>query len=773
MPEQVNVSEFVHIEPNVETNVICYSFFGKMDTVNSSSLTGFISDSISGFLKNGFEKHRLKVVFDLDKVTFVSSFFLRVCFVVLKSIEKGNFSIINASQQVNNILKMSGLEKVTNILNKDDEVKIFQPFPDFAIKAKLNDPEKFMLQYSDSIENTDTYWKEQALSNIEWIVPFDETLRWDLPNAKWFVNGKLNVSANCLDKHLKTSIADKPAIIWEGEPVTNDKPIEKYTITYRQLYSKVCIFANVLKELGIKKGDRVIIYLPMIPESVVSMLACARIGAIHSVIFAGFSAQAIAERAEDCQAKLIITADESYRRGKLIPLKENVDKAIEILNTKENSVSLVEKVLVFEHTGNPTAKYPERDYFYSELCKNITEYCEPEKMDSEDVLFILYTSGSTGKPKGIFHTSAGYLLGANLTFAGIMDIKHDDIFWCTADIGWITGHSYVVYGPLSNGATVYMYEGAPDYPNYDRFWKIIEENKITIFYTAPTAIRAFMKWGEKWLESHNLSSLRLLGTVGEPINPEAWQWYFENVGKSKCPIVDTWWQTETGSIMLSPLPGATALKPGSVGIPFLGIDADVIDDDGKPVPANQIGNLVIKKPWPSMARGIWASSERFKQVYWSDFPGYYFTGDCARRDNDGFFWIVGRADDVIVVSGHNIGTAEVESALVAHHSIAEAAVVGKPDDFKTTVIVAFVTVKSGIIATDALKDELRQKVAESLGHLAKPDEIRFAEALPKTRSGKIMRRLLRQIAAGTDLSGDVTTLEDFAVLDKLKAKIKI
>lgn len=770
MAEDILLENFVHTLYLSNETKIKFSFFGKMDTAVSAALSSYVTSETEKVLADAVDQKELKIIFDLNEVTYVSSFFLRVCFVALKNIEKGNFSIINASQQVNSILKMSGLEKVTNILNKEDDVKVFEPFAGFAQNALINDLDAFKKQYAKSIENPDEFWKEQAESCIEWFSPFHQVLKWELPNAKWFSGGKLNVSHNCLDKYLDTNIADKTAIIWEGEPVNNNKPLEKEYITYRQLHSDVCRFANVLKNLGISKGDRVLIYLPVIPSAVTAMLACARIGAIHSVVFAGFSAQAIAERAEDCQAKLIITADGSYRRGKLIELKKTVDEALVILNSNENSASLVEKVLIVERGGNVIHLEKERDYLLKSEIAKINADCPAEPMDSEDALFILYTSGSTGKPKGIFHTSAGYLLGANLSFKSIMDCKQSDIFWCTADIGWITGHTYVVYGPLSNGATVYLYEGAPDFPNYNRFWRIIEENRISIFYTAPTAIRAFMKWGEQWTANRDLSSLRLLGTVGEPINPEAWMWYFENIGRKMCPIVDTWWQTETGSIMLSSLPGATKLKPGSVGIPFYGVSAEIVNEEGKPVEENVIGSLIIKNPLPSMTRGIWASSERFRQVYWSDFPGSYFTGDSARRDSDGFFWIVGRADDVIVVSGHNIGTAEVESALVAHHSVAEAAVVGRPDDFKTTVIVAFVTLKSGHTPSPELIDELRKKVAESLGHLAKPEEIRFAEALPKTRSGKIMRRLLRQIAAGTELSGDVTTLEDFTVLTKLKEK---
>ena len=761
-----SMDDVVRIEANRETESVIFYFLGRMDTEVSAELSGFVQSSLKKLTSDGFNKKTLKVVFDLDGVTYVSSFFLRVIFVVLREIEKGNFSVINASQQVNSILKLSGLDKVTKILNKEEDVKVFKTFEEFSRNAAIKSLDEYYNIYNDSIENPEDFWRKQANENIEWFSPFNEVLRWNLPVAQWFINGKLNVSYNCLDKHLSTEKVEKTAIIWEGEPYENGKPFEKKNITYKQLHSEVCSFANVLKNLGVNKGDRVIIYLPMIPEAVIAMLACARIGAIHSVVFAGFSAQAIAERAKDCQASLIITADESFRRGKIIPLKENVDEALELCST-DKSEPFIDKVLIIERTGNKKIRYFERDYFYNIERMKVSDLCEPEVMDSEDVLFILYTSGSTGKPKGIFHTSAGYLLGANLTFKHIMDNNDNDIFWCTADIGWITGHSYVVYGPLSNGATIFMYEGAPDYPDFSRFWRIIEQHRISVFYTAPTAIRTFMKWGEEWINSYDLSSLRLLGTVGEPINPEVWIWYFENIGKSKCPIVDTWWQTETGIIMISPLPGATNTKPGSAGLPFWGVKPEVVDDDGKPLPTNSIGNLIIKNPWPSMTRGIWASSERFSQVYWTDFPGYYFTGDSARIDEDGFFWIVGRVDDVIVVSGHNIGAAEVESSLVAHHSVAEAAVVGKPDDLKTTVIAAFVTLKSGKQPSVDLVNELKQKVTEMLGHLAKPEEIRFTESLPKTRSGKIMRRFLRQIASGTVVSGDVTTMEDLSVLDKL------
>jgi acetyl-CoA synthetase len=762
------INELVRISESPDKHQVCFSFIGKMDTDNCQLLSDYVNNYFREIIANGFNIKTIRVIFDLDEVTFVSSFFLRVCFVILKNVNKGNFKLINASQEVNSILKLSGIDKLSSIITKDEDTKVFKPFPHFSQKARVNDPDLYLKEYQRSIETPEIFWAEQAKKHIHWFKEFDKTLEWELPYSKWFINGKLNVCYNCLDRHLLTENADKTAIIWESELMENGRPVSKRYFTYRELLSEVCRFANLLKEMGVNKGDRVIIYLPMIPEAVFAMLACARIGAIHSVIFAGFSPQAIAERAEDCQAKMIITADQSYRRGKLLPLKDNVDKAIEILESKESTRSLIKSVLMIERTGNKVDLFPDRDFIYSDMIKDQKDNCEPETMDSEDVLFILYTSGSTGKPKGIFHSSAGYLLGAHLTFQNIMDIRQEDIYWSTADIGWITGHTYAVYGPLSNGATIYMYEGAPDYPEYDRFWKIIEENSITIFYTAPTAIRAFMKWGEEWIKKHDLSSIRLLGTVGEPINTDVWLWYFENIGKSKCPIVDTWWQTETGSAMISPLPGAFDMKPGSASIPFYGIEPDILDDSGKPVDTNIIGNLVIKKPWPSMARGIWASAERFRKVYWEDFPGYYFTGDCARKDKDGFFWIAGRTDDVIVVSGHNIGTAEVENALLHHHAVAEAAVVGRPDDHKHTVIVAFVSLRSGFKPSDELMQEIKSKVAQTLGHLAKPEEIRFTQLLPKTRSGKIMRRFLRQIAAGTEVTGDLTTLEDFSALEKLK-----
>jgi acetyl-CoA synthetase len=563
-------------------------------------------------------------------------------------------------------------------------------------------------------------------------------------------------------------IANKAAIIWEGEPASPDRPGEERVLTYRQLHYEVGRLANVLKRHGVKKGDRIVIYLPLVPEAVTAMLACARIGAVHSVVFGGFSAQAIAERIQDCSARLVITADGGYRRGRLVQLKKNVDEALKIKTENgERLGETVEKVLVCRRAYNLINFVEGRDLWWHQEMNYVSGDCPAEAMESEDGLFILYTSGSTGKPKGIYHTTAGYLLGAKLTHKYIFDVKETDIFWCTADIGWITGHSYVVYGPLANGATVFLYEGAPDFPEPDRYWKMVARYGVTVFYTAPTAIRSFMKWGAQWPGKHDLSSLRLIGTVGEPINPEAWLWYNEAIGNGRCPIVDTWWQTETGSIMISPLPAVTPGKPGSAALPFFGVEAAVVDEHGEPAETGGLGNLVIRRPWPSMLRGIWGDEERFRETYWTAIPGVYFTGDGARIDEDGYFWILGRLDDVINISGHRIGTAEVESALVGHPAVAEAAAVGRPDDVKGSALVVFVTLKTGTVPSPDLRNELREQVAREIGPVAKPDEIRFAESLPKTRSGKIMRRLLKQIAAGTEVKGDLTTLEDFSVLEKL------
>ncbi len=648
------------------------------------------------------------------------------------------------------------------------ENRVFKPAKSFSSRAHISSLNQYRRLYKESIDNPEKFWAAQAKAQLTWIKPWKKVLQWKLPSAKWFVGGVLNASYNCLDVHLNTAIANKAAIIWEGEPDSVSKPGEERVITYRQLHREVCRFANVLKRNGVKRGDRVIIYLPMVPEAAFAMLACARLGAIHSVVFGGFSAQSVADRIADSQAKVVVTADGGFRRGMIVQLKKNVDEALGIVDADGNRLGKsVEKVIVLRRAYNEIHIEEGRDVWWHRELEYVTSDCPPAAMGSEDPLFILYTSGSTGKPKGILHTTAGYLLGAKLTSKYIFDLRDTDIFWCTADIGWVTGHSYVVYGPLANGATTVMYEGAPNFPEPDRFWQIIAKYGVTIFYTAPTAIRAFMKWGEKWPYKHDLSSLRLLGSVGEPINPEAWIWYHQVIGGKRCPIVDTWWQTETGSIMISPLPGATPTKPGTATLPFFGIQPEVVDDKGNPVPPNTGGKLVIRKPWPSMLRGIWGDPARFREVYWKEIKNSYFTGDGCRQDKDGYFWIIGRIDDVLNVAGHRIGTAEVESALVGDQRVAEAAVVGRPDDFKGQALVAFVTVKGGVKASRDLADELRQHVGKEIGAFAKPDDIRFAEALPKTRSGKIMRRLLKQIASGAEIKGDTTTLEDLSVLARL------
>lgn len=642
----------------------------------------------------------------------------------------------------------------TNIESVLQESRLFLPSAEFSARAHIKSLEEYEKIYQEAERDPEAFWASVA-ENLAWFKKWDTILQWDEPHAKWFVGGKINASYNCLDRHLNSWKRNKAAIIWEGEPG------EIRTLTYQQLYQQVCRFANVLKKLGVSKGDRVAIYMPLVPEAIVAMLSCARIGATHSVIFGGFSAEAVADRINDCQCKLIVTADGGYRRGNEIKLKETVDTAIK-------KTPSIEHVIVFKRTGSPISMEPGRDHWWHELMEAVDENCPAEELDSEHPLFILYTSGTTGKPKGILHTTGGYLTGVYITSKWVFDLKDEDVYWCTADVGWITGHSYIVYGPLSNAATVLIYEGAPNYPDFDRFWAIIEKHKVNIFYTAPTAIRSFIRWGEQYPAKHDLSSLRLLGTVGEPINPEAWMWYYKVIGKQKCPIVDTWWQTETGAIMISPLPGATPLAPGSATRPFPGIFPDIQTKDGKSVPAGEGGYLVIKKPFPSMLRTIWGDDERFKKQYWSEIPHVYFTGDGARRDERGYFWIMGRVDDVINVSGHRLGTAEIESALVSHPAVAEAAVVGRPDEIKGQAIVAFVTLESSRQPSKELKEELRNHVAKEIGSLAKPDEIRFTEGLPKTRSGKIMRRLLRELAAAGTVMGDMTTLEDFSVLEKLR-----
>ncbi len=593
-----------------------------------------------------------------------------------------------------------------------------------------------------------------------WRKPYKKVLDWKAPHAKWFVGGKLNVSENCIDRHLGTARENKAAIIFEGEPG------DVRTITYKQLHFHVCRWANYFHNIGVGEGDRVAIYMPMIPEAMIAMLACARVGAIHTVIFGGFSSESIKDRINDCKAKLVITADGGFRRGKVVELKASVDKALEGTPT-------VQSVIVVKRCGNPVTMKDGRDVWWKDAWDGAPNTHKAKAFDSEHPLFILYTSGSTGKPKGVLHTSAGYLLGAKLSSHYVFDLKETDRYFCSADIGWITGHSYVVYGLLSNGSTVFIYEGAPNQPEPDRFWQMIDRHGITILYTAPTAIRAFMRWGDNYVLRHRLDSLRLLGSVGEPINPEAWMWYHTMIGKKRCPIVDTWWQTETGAIMIAPIPGVTPTKPGSGTRPFFGVVAKVVDEKCKEVPRNSGGKLIITKPWPSMLRTLWGDDDRYVKAYWSEFPGktdIYFTGDGARQDKDGYFWIVGRIDDVLNVSGHRIGTAEIESALVSHPAVAEAAAVGRPDELKGQALVVFVTVKTGITPSDALKEELRNHVGKEIGAIAKPDTVRFAASLPKTRSGKIMRRILKEIAGGGEVKGDTTTLEDFSVVAALQTE---
>ncbi len=634
------------------------------------------------------------------------------------------------------------------------ESRRFEPPAEFQSRARIGSIEEYEKLYKESIENRDSFWSNIA-RELHWFQPWTEVLRWNPPHAEWFVEGKTNLSYNCLDVHLESWRRNKAAIIWEGEPG------DTRVLTFQMLHHEVCRFANVLKRLGIEKGDRVAIYMPLVPELAIAMLACARIGAPHSIVFGGFSAEALADRINDASAKLVITADGGYRRGKIVPLKETVDEAV----TKS---PCIENVVVYKRTGGSVSFHPERDHWWHELMEAVDADCPAEPLDSEHPLYILYTSGSTGKPKGVMHTTGGYMVGTYVTSKWVFDLKEEDTYWCTADIGWVTGHSYVVYGILANGATTVMYEGAPNWPEADRFWQIIEKYKVTIFYTAPTAIRAFVKWGEQWPDRHDLSSLRLLGTVGEPINPEAWMWYHSVIGGKRCPIVDTWWQTETGAIMISPLPGATSTKPGSATRPLPGVVPEIVGPDGSAVPPGKGGFLVLREPWPSMLRTIYGDDDRYRNQYWSQVKGSYFTGDGARCDEDGYYWIMGRVDDVINISGHRLGTMEVESALVSHPKVAEAAVVGKPDEIKGEVIAAFVTVESGIEVDEALSDELKAHVVKQIGGIARPDEIRFTESLPKTRSGKIMRRLLRDIAAGRETTGDTTTLEDRSILDRLR-----
>ena len=635
------------------------------------------------------------------------------------------------------------------------EKRVFPPPEGFSRAAHVKSLEEYRRLYDQSVKDPEGFWAEQAQA-LAWSRRWDRVLEWSPPFAKWFVGGTLNLSENCLDRHVAAGRGAKTAILWEGEPG------ETRAVTYAELLAEVKRFANVLRGLGVAKGDRVGIYMPMIPEAAVAMLACARIGAIHSVVFGGFSSEALRDRMNDAQAGLIVTADGGYRRGAVVPLKASVDGAL-----ADGGCPSVKTVVVVRRTGQDVPMEKGRDHWWHEQQEKAAPECPPEPHEAEHPLFILYTSGTTGKPKGVVHTTAGYLLQAALTSRLVFDLKEDDRYWCTADIGWVTGHSYVVYGPLANGATSVMYEGAPNHPEPDRFWSMVERHRINVLYTAPTAIRAFVRWGEQWPRKHDLTSLRLLGTVGEPINPEAWMWYRHVIGGDRCPIVDTWWQTETGGIMITPLPGATPTKPGSGTLPFFGVVPEVVDKDGGTAEAGAGGYLVIRKPWPGMLRTIYGDPDRYVAQYWSRFPGSYFTGDGARRDEDGYFWIMGRVDDVINVAGHRLGTMEVESALVSHERVAEAAVVGRPDDLKGQALVAFVTVQSGVKPDEALRAALKEHVTKEIGAIARPDDIRFTDALPKTRSGKIMRRLLRDIASKKEV-GDTTTLEDFSVLARLR-----
>jgi len=653
-------------------------------------------------------------------------------------------------------------EEKKTITSMMEETRKFPPPKSFSEKAHIKNLEEYAKIYKRSIEDPEGFWGEQA-QELEWVKKWDKVLDYNFKDnlyVKWFQGGKLNVTVNCLDRHLKTWRKNKAALVWVGEPG------DTRTYTYQQLYAEVCKFANVLRKRGVKKGDRVTIYMPMIPELPIAMLACARIGAIHSIVFGGFSADSLKDRILDATANVLITTDASFRSGKVIGLKNNADTALA-------SCPTIKTVIVYNRTNTKVDMKPGRDFWWHEemAAEDIKAVCEPEIMDAEDPLFILYTSGSTGKPKGVLHTTAGYILYVMKTFKWIFDYRDEDVFWCTADIGWVTGHSYIVYGPLAAGATSLMFEGVPNYPKPDRFWEIVEKYGVNIFYTAPTALRAMMRDGDKWPMGRDLSSLRLLGTVGEPINPEAWMWYYKVIGKEKCPIVDTWWQTETGGILITPLPGAIAIKPGSATKPFPGVEAAVIREDGSPADVNEGGYLVIKKPWPGMMRTVYGQHERFKETYFIQFPGIYFTGDGARVDEDGDFWLMGRVDDVINVSGHRIGTAEVESALVSHASVAESAVVGMPHEIKGQGLYAFVTLKTGFAKSEDLKKTLVAHVRKEIGPIATPDKIQFTDALPKTRSGKIMRRILKKIAAGDirDL-GDTTTLADPTVVESLVAE---
>jgi acetyl-CoA synthetase len=644
------------------------------------------------------------------------------------------------------------------------EERRFHPSAAFSARARVSAHHAYEAMHRQSLEEPGVFWREQT-ADLVWRTPWETFSEWKLPKAKFFVGGKLNASESCLDRHLATSRRTKAALVWEGEPG------DTRTLTYFELHREVVRTAAALSDLGVEPGDRVAIYMGMVPEAAVAMLACARVGATHSVVFGGFSAEALRDRINDCGAKVLLTQDGAWRRGSVVPLKVMADAAIA-------QTPSIEKAIVLRRVGAaeaPVVMKEGRDLWWDDWlarpasAASVARARTPEAFDAEHPLFILYTSGSTGKPKGVLHTTAGYLAGAHVTTKYVFDLRDEDLFWCTADVGWVTGHSYSVYGPLSCGAACLMYEGAPNFPDWGRIWSIVERHGVSILYTAPTAIRAFIRAGDDWPKRHDLTSLRLLGSVGEPINPEAWVWYHRVIGAERCPVVDTWWQTETGSILLTTLPGAVFSKPGSTGLPFFGVDIDVVKDRGESCGAGEGGKLVIKKPWPSMARTLWGDDERYFKTYWDVIPGVYFTGDGARRDEDGYFWVVGRIDDVLNVAGHRIGTAEIESALVSHPAVAEAAAVGRPDDLKGQALVVFVTVKAGVAAGKELKESLAAHVDKEIGRFARPDTIRFADSLPKTRSGKIMRRLLKEIAAGGETRGDTTTLEDLGVLAKLRA----
>jgi acetyl-CoA synthetase len=634
---------------------------------------------------------------------------------------------------------------------------IYPPSPEFVRQAHVKGMDGYRELYQKANENPEQFWGDLAEKELFWFRKWSRALEWNPPFAKWFVDGQLNVSYNCLDRHLTTHRRNKVAILWEGEPG------DQRQISYQELHRLVCRFANVLKGRGLQAGDRAIIYMGMVPELPVALLACARLGVTHSVVFGGFSAEALKARIQDLEAQVVITADGAWRRGKEVRLKDAVDEALADCPT-------VRDVIVWRRTGGAIQMHSGRDHWWHDLDENASEDCPAEHLDSEHPLYVLYTSGTTGKPKGIVHTTGGYLLQAHMTMKWVFDLRDEDTFWCTADIGWVTGHSYIVYGPLSSGATTMMYEGAPDFPKPDRFWRLIEKYRVNIFYTSPTAIRAFIRQGDQWPDAHDMSSLRLLGSVGEPINPAAWEWYYKTIGKSRCPIVDTWWQTETGAIMLAPMPGAVPQKPGSATLPLPGVLPEVVDLNGNPVGPNREGFLVLKRPWPSMARTLWRDGERYRQQYWGRFEGVYFTGDAARRDEDDYFWILGRVDDVMNVSGHRLSTMEVESALVRHPAVAEAAVVGKPHEITGQAVACFVTLKKGEWNSNDLSEELRRWVAHEIGAFARPEQIRFTDALPKTRSGKIMRRLLREIVTSNSVTGDVTTLEDITVVMRLSSQ---